>query len=204
MKRKKSGWDKLNDFIYGNFEQSLEYIKESKNYIWFSLILFFLASFIGYFFPVFFSEQILEMIRELIDKTEGLDGIELIRFIFLNNTQSSFFALFLGVFFGIIPFFILIVNGYVLGFVANIVVGEEGLFVLWKLLPHGIFEIPAVLISIGLGLRLGMFLLFYHGKGKWKEFKSWLNDSLRVFVFVVVPLLVIAAIIEGLLIYALG
>ena len=29
---------------------------------------------------------------------------------------------------------------------------------LFRLLPHGIFELPAIFISLGLGLRFGMFI----------------------------------------------
>tara|TARA_Y100000034_G_C6716675_1_gene316852 strand:- start:368 stop:697 length:330 start_codon:yes stop_codon:yes gene_type:complete len=107
----------------------------------------------------------------------------------------------LGIFLGIFSFLILIVNGYVLGFVASKSVAVEGILVLWRLLPHGIFEIPAVMISAGLGLKLGAYLFVKHKKG---DFKQWLLNSLRVFLFIVVPLLIIAAIIEGILIIFLS
>jgi len=147
-------------------------------------------------FPVFFEEQILDLIKDIIAQTEGLGGLELIRFIFVNNLKSSFFAMLLGIFFGIIPFMIILVNGYVLGFVANKTVSSEGFFVLWRLLPHGIFELPAVFISAAIGLKLGLFLFVSKDKS-WKEFKKWIVDAFRIFVFIVIPLLVVAAIIEG-------
>jgi stage II sporulation protein M len=65
------------------------------------------------------------------------------------------------VFFAITPLVVLVVNGYVLGFVANKSVGSQGILVLWRLMPHGIFEIPAIIISIAVGIRLGMFLFVY-------------------------------------------
>jgi len=204
MKQKKGmSYNRINKFVYSNFRLSLDYIKEIKNYIWFSLILFFGVGILGYIFPVFFEKQILEMVTELIKQTENLGGLELIRFIFINNLKSGFFAMIFGIFLGIVPFVVAVMNGYVLGFVANKIVAIEGIFVLWRLLPHGIFEIPAIMISIGLGLRLGLFLFVSKNK-TWKEFKKWLVDSLRVFVFIVIPLLVIACIIEGILIVFLG
>lgn len=202
--KKRLSWDRINKLIYENFKLSLRYLKEIKNYIWFSLILFFGVGIFGYLFPVFFVEEILNLIKEIIAKTGGLGGIGLVRFIFLNNLKSSFFAMLFGVFFGIVPFIVIIVNGYVLGFVANNAVASEGVFVLWRLLPHGIFELPAVLISVAVGLRLGMFLFVYRGGGKWEEFKNWLKDAFRVFLFIIVPLLVVAAIIEGILIWLWG
>ncbi len=188
-------------FIFRNFNLSLKYLNEIKNYVWFSLAVFLVFGLIGFLFPVFFEEQILNLIKELIEKTEGLGLIGLIRFIFLNNLKSSFFAMGLGIFFGVLPLLILIVNGYVLGFVASKTVAIEGISILWRLLPHGIFEIPAIMISAGLGLKLGTFLFVKHKKG---DFKQWLLNSLRVFLFIVVPLLIVAGIIEGLLIIALN
>ncbi len=194
----------LNDFIYDNFKLSWGYLKSLKNYIWFSIILFFCFILVGFMLPIFFQEQILKLIAELVRKTEGLGFFGLIKFIFINNLKSSFFAMILGIFLGIVPFIVLVVNGYVLGFVANKTVFTAGWAVLWRLLPHGIFELPAVLISISLGLKLGNFLFVYKGKNKWGEFKKWLIDSLRVFIFIVIPLLIIAGVIEGSLIILLG
>ena len=201
--KKRMSWDNLNKFVYRNFRLSLDYLKKTKNYFWFSLILFFCIGILGYLFPVFFEEQILTMIAELIEKTEGLGVLELTKFIFINNLKSGFFAMIFGVFLGIVPLVVNILNGYVLGFVASKAISVEGVLVLWRLLPHGIFEIPAIMISIGLGLRLGLFLFISKNKN-WKEFKKWVGDSFRVFVFIVVPLLVLASIIEGVLISFLG
>lgn len=192
---------KTDNFLYENFKLALAYLKESKKYVWVSFILFIITAVFGYFFPIFFKEEVIRVIENLVDQTAGLNSFQLIAFIINNNMTSSFYGLILGIFLGIIPIGIIIVNGYVLGFVANKAVDGEGILVLWKLFPHGIFEIPAVMISIGLGLRLGMFLLVYHKKGKGKEFFKQIINSLRVFFLIVIPLLVIAGIIEGSLIW---
>jgi len=201
MKKKKSVKKKgINYFFNDNFKLSLEYLKKLKNYILFIFVLFLIIGILGFIFPIFFEEQIIKLVGELVEKTQGLSGLELVIFIFLNNLKSSFFAILLGIFFGFISVFIIIVNAYVLGFVGSKVVAAEGFSILLKLLPHGIFEIPAVIISVAMGLRLGMFLFVHRGKSKKKEFAKWLRDSLRVFIFIIVPLLIIAAIIEGVLI----
>lgn len=194
----------LKEFIYLNYKLSLKTLKDTKNYIWFVSILFVLFISLGFLFPIFFQQQIYDLIRELLKQTEGLDVWNMIRFIFINNLKSSFFAVFCGVLFGIVPIAVSVVNGYVLGFVANKTIASEGYLVLWRLFPHGIFELPAVLISVGIGLRLGMFLFIYREKDKLREFGKWLLDGLRVFVFIVIPLLILAAIIEGGLIILLG
>lgn len=202
--KKRLGFGRINKFVYTSFKLSLKYLKEIKNYIWFVLVLFCCVGVFGYLFPVFFEEQILKLIEDLIKQTEGLGVFGLIRFIFVNNLRSSFFAMLFGIFFGILPFVVIVVNGYVLGFVANKTVSSEGFLVLWRLLPHGIFELPAVLISIAIGLKLGMFLFVYRGRKKGKEFRRGLVDAFRVFILIVIPLLVLAAIIEGWLIWLFG
>jgi len=126
---------------------------------------------------------------------------ELVSFIFFNNLQSSFLGMIFGFFLGIFSVITIVVNGYLLGFVSARVVQEGGVFVLWRLLPHGVFELPALFISMGLGLKLGMFVFY---KKRFKTLKTFFWNSLRVFVFVIIPLLVIAAVIEGSLIVLTG
>ena len=146
------------NIVYRNFKESVRYLKKIKRHFWISLILFFGFGLFGFIFPVFFVEQVRQMIEEIIKQTAGLSTLGLIRFIIFNNVKSAFFGLIFGLFFAIIPLGILIINGYVLGFVASKSASSEGLLILWRLLPHGILEIPAVLISVALGIRLGTFL----------------------------------------------
>ncbi len=181
------------------FVKSFNYIKKSKNFIYFIIGTFFLLTLIGYFIHPsdYLLDYLLKFIRELIEKTEGLSAYDLIKFIFFNNLQSSFFGLILGFFFGIFPIFFAVINGYVLGFVASMAVSEGGIFSLWRIFPHGIFELPAIFISLGLGLKFGYFIL---QKNRAESFKNYFWNSIRVFLVIVIPLLIIAAIIEGILI----
>lgn len=228
-------------FIRKNFLTSLKDLKKIKLYFLFSLILFFFVSFIGLTLPIFFEEQILKLIEELIKQTQDLGFFEIIWFIILNNAKSAFFGIILGIFLGIFPIAVIILNAYILGFVANKSIVVGGFFVLWRLLPHGIFEIPAILISTALGIRLGIGLMkncifYYNKKAKeievailillsllflpisfiiyfiltFKEAKlrnGFFDNfllSMRIFIFIVIPLLVIAGIIEGSLIWLVG
>ncbi|MFQ5531049.1 MAG: stage II sporulation protein M [Candidatus Nanoarchaeia archaeon] len=189
--------------LENQYEKSFNYISESRKFISTIIVVFFIFALIGYVIPTpeFIIDAIFEFIQELLEKTEAMSQTELIRFIFLNNLQSSFFGMIFGFFLGIFPVIATIANGYLLGFVAKVTVGEEGFLVLWRLLPHGIFELPAVFISLGLGLKFGTFLF---QKKKGESFKNFFWSSLRVFIFIVIPLLVIAAIIEGSLIAIFG
>jgi len=202
QKSKISGTPKNKSFLRKNYSLSWQYIKGSKNFILFIVLLFLLGFILAIFYqPAEIVELIKDFIEELLQRTEGLNTRQMIIFILNNNFKNSFIAMLLGIFLGIFPVFTALANGYVLGFVAEKSVQIEGISVLWRLLPHGIFELPAVVLALGLGVRLGAF---WFQREKKKEFLSRLENSLRVFLFIILPLLVIAAIIEGILIFALG
>jgi stage II sporulation protein M len=191
-----------NHFLRENYKQSWNYIKESRNFIYIILIVFSLFFFLGYFIhvPENIVQLILEFIEELLRKTEGMSPVELISFIFFNNLQSSFFGMIFGIVFGIFSVISIVSNGYLLGFVSSRAAQSEGLLILLRLFPHGIFELPALIISMGLGLKIGTFIF---QKKKIESLKNYLWNSLRVFLFVIIPLLFIAAIIEGILIFSI-
>lgn len=181
------------------FSKSWDFLRESKKFFYFTILLFFIFVLIGYFVPAPMEVQdaIKEYIKQLLLETQGLSTFGLIKFIFLNNLQVSFFGVVLGALFGIFPLIYTIGNGYILGFVSKLAVSQGGLQVLLQLVPHGIFELPAVFISLSLGFKLASFIL---QKDKGEAFRKYLLNSLRVFVFIVIPLLIIAAVIEGSLI----
>jgi len=191
---------KKNKRIEKYYGEVFDFIKESRNYIYFSVLIFLIFSFIGFFFPVpdSLSGVIMNFIEELLLKTQDMSHGGLIWFILLNNIQSSFFGMIYGILFGIFPIMASLVNGYLLGFVASEAVQSNGISVLWRLFPHGVLELPALFISLGLGIKLGSFVF---GKNKLKTLKIYFIKSIKTFLLVVVPLLILAAIIEGSLIF---
>ncbi len=180
-------------------KESFSYIAESRNYIYIMIGFFVLSTIAGFYFVgrLGFLDAVL---KELLDKTEGLNGINLILFIFTNNISVAFGSIFLGVILGVFPLINSISNGVVLGYVLARVFAVSGFSEFWRILPHGVFELPAIFISLGLGLRLGMSVF---SKSIVKDFRHNFAGSVKVFFFVVMPLLVLAAIIEGLLIILL-
>jgi len=154
---------------------------------------------VGFAYPYIMSEEILKYMREIIMSTQDLSTTQLIIYIFLNNLKASFFAFALGITFAVLPLALLAVNGYVLGFVSRLVASQEGIAILWRLFPHGVFELPAILFSVGMGLKIGFDLLTMKPRVI-KTLKENYLEGLRFFVLVVIPFLVIAAIIEGLLV----
>jgi len=125
-----------------------------------------------------------------------LSGTELILLIFVNNALKAFLVLVLGLGLGVFPVLFLAVNGVVLGQVIAEVVSQHGLMLaITGLAPHGVLEIPAVIIAAGFGLRLGVEV---GGRfvGRPSQVRPWLRSGLRTYLRVVLPLLVIASVIE--------
>jgi stage II sporulation protein M len=193
--------DKIKNFFKENYSKSWEYIKESKKFIWAVVIIFFVSVIIGFLFqPPIVTNAILDYIKNILTKTEGMSSSKMIGFIFTNNLQSGFMGILYGFFLGIFPVLATFVNGYVVGYVSSYAISSSGVGSLLTLLPHGIFELPAIFISFGMGIKFGTFIFY---KKKIEHFGKFFMNSLRVFVFVVIPLLIIAAIIEGSLIFIL-
>ncbi len=202
MKKKTKEWD--------GFKESRTYLGENKNYLYLVLILF-LASIVSaliFSIPESLAEQIKQLLREIIEKTEGLGAIELIVYIFLNNLWVSLLGLFLGIFFCVIPVVLVITNGYVIGFVIKMMIEDlglqDGIISLWRLFPHGIFELPAVIISLAIGVKLGFSTIEALNKNSFKILRYEIKKAIRVLFRVIIPLLLVAAVIEGILIALVG
>jgi len=189
------------NFFRENYSKCWKFFCECKWYFVFTFGVFAFLFLVGFVFPIFFREEIFRFLANLVGELEGKGALGLIWFIFQNNLRASFFAMVLGIGFGVFPLVISVVNGYLIGFVAREAVAAEGLFVFWKLVPHGIFELPAVIFSIGIGMKIGMS---FFDKDSKKKLRYNFREGLRFFVFAVLPLLAIAAVIEGSLIYFFG
>lgn len=181
-----------------------EYLYSLRFYILFVSVLFVGSIVIGYmgFLSEMFSET-LELIQQLSenikDSTQEYPSwILFLAFfivIFLNNSFTCFLDVILGPLIGIFPMFSAFINGGLLGWFAQ----EEGLIVFLAIVPHGIFEIPAFLFSAAIGLRLGREVLKRKSE---RHLKKELKKGLVAFLMLVLPLLIIAALIESVLIVA--
>ena len=191
MKKKSS---KKMSSLSENYSACFKFFSEIRWHVVFSLGLFALFFLVGFIFPIFFREEIFKFILEMIAMIEGKNAFELIKFIFLNNLKASFLAMIFGISFGIFPLIIGAANGYLLGFVANEIVAREGILVLWRIFPHGIFELPAIIFSIAIGFKIGTDLFRQD-----RKVKHNFREGFRFFAFVIFPLLLVAGIIEGLL-----
>ena len=117
--------------------------------------------------------------------------------LFGNNLR----AMVLSTLYGFIPFLYLPalsmgVNAILLGMVASSVNGQW-LLLAAGILPHGIFELPALCLSLAAGLCLCQNINRYIRKNEKGFMKPLLLNILRVTGLVVIPLLVFAAIMES-------
>ena len=117
--------------------------------------------------------------------------------LFGNNLR----AMVLSTLYGFIPFLYLPalsmgVNAILLGMVASSVNGQW-LLLAAGILPHGIFELPALCLSLAAGLCLCQNINRYIRKNEKGIMKPLLLNILRVMGLVVIPLLVVAAIMES-------
>lgn len=131
---------------------------------------------------------------------EGLLG-DLLFYLLFNNVMASILILVSGVLIGIVPVFAVGSNGFVLGVLyrhAAEVAGysKAGLLVL----PHEVFEIPALLISASYGLWLGVIVVRRMRGKESALLRFHIGHAFRRYLTVVFPLLILAAAIETALI----
>ncbi|WP_342563172.1 stage II sporulation protein M [Paenibacillus sp. FSL R7-0345] len=153
-------------------------------------------------------EQQLEGLSSISGELMDSDNPEwsFFTFIFLNNSIKSVLVIFLGALFGVIPAFFLLINGGVIGYLIHLsVLQGADLFqlIVKGLLPHGIIEIPAIIIACAFGLAFGgKVVQSMFGRvrdGVWPES---MRRTLTASVWIVI-LLLIAAIIESTITLAL-
>jgi len=183
----------------GNKEQALQYLKDLRKEIVIVALLFVLSAAIGYVVAIMHPEVVMQSLEELeglVDLLKNLSPLEIMFLIFLNNSIKSLFVLVLGVFFGVVPLLFIAYNGYFLGIFSHKILMEQSLLYLaGGLLPHGIIEIPMVVISAAVGIRLGLKVIAAF-KGESVSLKEEMITGIKFFFYWIMPLLFIAAVVE--------
>lgn len=135
----------------------------------------------------------------LVDESGSISLMAL----FGNNLQATLTATVMGLMpFVYLPVFSLAVNGAVIG--AVLALSEMMGMELWQmillgLLPHGIFEIPAIMLGVAMGLYLCRQMNgTLRKRPGTPKIEAVLPHLCRVALFGVVPMLAAAALIETL------
>ncbi len=170
-----------------------------KRWVLVSIALFILGMVLGFYPPKGFEDFISENLGAIEKLSSTLAPFSLVTFfvIVLKNGLALLFSFALSPFLCLVPALTLLLNGSILGFVSLKVIEEESLPVLLGgILPHGIFELPAIIIGLAAALEFGaaaMQAVVMREKraGLFTSFKQ----SLR-YLFIALALLVPAALIE--------
>ena len=118
-------------------------------------------------------------------------------FIFLKNVSALLISFIFSPILCLVPILALTANGWLISFVSVAVVQEESLgFLLAGLLPHGVFELPALIIGEAAALSSGALIIVALVS---KERRNLLLPGLKknlIFLLVACALLLPAAVIE--------
>lgn len=176
------------------------YLIKIKNISIFFAAFFIISIFLGYIlahaYPDKTKEIIYESLKNIIEPTKDYSSFQLFGFIFFKNATIALIGIFLGIIFGIVPVLIIIFNGLVLGIIAYIFLEQFNMLVLLAgILPHGIIEIPALIFSAANGIWLWRTFYRYVRYDE-NNLKKEFTLIFKFFVLIIIPMLVLAALIE--------
>ncbi len=147
-------------------------------------------------------QSLINYINELFAAVDIIDEQGNIKFpmLFANNLSASFYIIGYGVIpFLFLPIFAALLNAVVVGIVGALSL-SSGLSVVafaMGILPHGIFEIPAICLACAIGCYLCKDIMNVVLNAKERTpFKTLAYEKLKLLALVVIPLLLIAALIE--------
>lgn len=165
-----------------------------------AVVAIFLAFYLlGYVFSTLSPDvtgNVISGFKDEVAPMKDLSPIGLMLGIFENNAIKTFLMMVLGLVFGIVPAIFTLVNGLMLGIVSGATASKYGLlYVAVGTIPHGIVELPMVLISAAIGMKLGTDLLLAILRRKVNMIND-LKEGLLIYFCWIFPLLFLAAILE--------
>ncbi|UKO98962.1 stage II sporulation protein M [Nostoc sp. UHCC 0870] len=198
-------WQAVWDFYLWGFPAV---IQQTFLYIATATALFFVGLLVGWWYawqdPTFMSLIVPEsLISQVRDKGElwmgSIVGVEPLASsgIMINNIKVSFAAVAGGMTAGAFTTYIMVFNGLLIGAIATLVSQNNLAYPFWAFVfPHGALELPAIFFAGGAGLLLAKAILF-PGKYRPRDALKFYGSQAVQLVFGIVPMLVIAGIIEG-------
>jgi len=139
-----------------------------------------------------------EILNAIAQPLKERSGFYLFISILLQNLKASVVTIYSGIFFALMPMLSAVMNGIIIGALPtnpNVSRSLSSLELFICLIPHGIFEIPALLISLAMGIKLGSWPF---KKNKKQFIKGSIKKFTLCFMQLIIPLLIIAALIEAI------
>lgn len=170
------------------------------NAITVTILLFLVAMIIGWVGtardPTIGNDLLVMFQKEIAGQITIGNSIDMCIKLFANNLEACILLFLGGASFGILTVLILSLNGIVIGAITEIIShGHSAIFIAAAILPHGIFEIPAFILAAALGFLMAQSLI-----AEWYGAADTAADaaqSARLFIFCVVPLIAMAAVVEA-------
>jgi len=171
-----------------------------KKWIFIAIGLFAIGIALGLAMPANIASDLLTEDLAAIEALASILGpfqVTTVLIIFLKNVSALLVSFLFSPLLCLIPILALTVNGWLLSFVSVIIVQEESLGLLLSgLLPHGIFELPALIIGEAAALSFGaMTIVTLIVKSKRSQLLPNLKRNLK-YLGIACVLLLPAAIIE--------
>lgn len=181
--------------------------KQVKPYVIFATMIFFASIIVGAAAqaPVDWLDKQLLQLQDMAREASESSNPQQTMFttILSNNIYASLMSMFMGLMAGIMPIATLVLNGMIMGYLFGNV-ADQGINI-WPsivkgILPHGVLEIPAILIACAYGVQLGVTLLrgifgsLFGKTDPWGKFKVSIRGIIPAVLLIVVLLLGAAAI----------
>jgi stage II sporulation protein M len=187
-----------------------EYILSLRRFILLAVLIFVFSALYGYFSAQSSPEEIEPVLEELQKIVEPIMAMPLFGqflFVILNNGLTVFLVIVLGLGFALFPLLVLFSNAVLLGVMAYFFQFFRSWSVFFSgILPHGLIEIPIIIMAAAAGLKLGGISIkkvlrkFRRQPPRLAEeetdLKAELEAALNFFLKFLFPLLILAAAVE--------
>jgi len=184
------------------YKDLFAFLKEKKKIVVIVAVIYLVTFLVGLLFPNFLQDYQKSTIISLQQSAGNTIG-SVFYTIFVNNVFSAALGIFTGIII-VIPLALLVLNGYIFGSIIagnayRVSLSEIGI----RFFPHGIFEIPMIILSFSLGAIIGMKIL---ERSTWERprkrsfilaMKDYYKKAFLIFVAIIIPILAIAALIES-------
>ncbi len=158
------------------------------------LLIFFVS--VGFYVSPITGADTVNAMRQWVEPVVEMGPWSILTFVIVNNVVKALVITVSGLMLGLPSLLFIAINGVTVGSLAGAVGAKAGyVIVAAGLLPHGIIELPALVLATALGFSLGKEAVFWMLRRE-SHLKAQFRNSLSIYLKVVLPLLVIAAIIE--------
>ena len=173
--------------------ESINTICDAKKFILFSFVVYALGIILGYSYLNDF-QVIRDAYIKLYEKFHDRSYLIFVSKIFIHNAAVAYISMRLGILFGLFPAISGMASGISIDWLFANAKSLHWAKLLYILAPHGLFEMPAMFIAWGIGFWRCKMLFVPNYE---KVAKENVRKIHKIFITLILPLLILAAVIEG-------